>query len=139
MFQKILLAFDGSEAARRAADLAGGLARAHHASLRVVVAYDPVPAYLGEPDFQRALTGRLQHADEVLAEARQLVGEIPGGLKDEILEGPAAEAILEVAKTRASDLIVMGTRGMGRLTGLLIGSVSQKVVAHADCPVLLVR
>ncbi len=139
MFQKILLAFDGSEAAQRAAELAGELARTHRATLRVVVSYDPIPAYLGEPDYQRALTGRLQHAEETLAEARQRVGEIPGGLKDEILEGPAAEAILEVAKTRASDLIVMGTRGMGRLTGLLIGSVSQKVVAHADCPVLLVR
>ena len=139
MFQKILLAFDGSEAAQRAADLAGEMARTYQAALRIVIAYDPVPSYIGEPDYQRLLTGRLQHAEEMMAEAHRRVGEVPGEIKEEILEGPAAETILDVAKTRASDLIIMGARGMGRLTTLLIGSISQKVVAHADCPVLLVR
>lgn len=139
MFQKILLAFDGSEPARRAAALAGNLARAHQSDVRIVVVYDPVPAYLGDPDYQRALHGRLQHAEETMKAARQELGDIPGELKEEILEGPPAEAILKVAETRQNDLIVMGTRGLGRLSGLLIGSVSQKVVAHAECPVLLVR
>ncbi|MFH1635561.1 MAG: universal stress protein [Chloroflexota bacterium] len=67
------------------------------------------------------------------------MGDIPGELKTEVLEGPPAEAILNVADTRGNDLIVMGTRGRGRLSGLLLGSQSQKVVAHAHCPVLLIR
>jgi nucleotide-binding universal stress UspA family protein len=60
-------------------------------------------------------------------------------LKTEVLEGSAAEAILEVASTRKSDLIVMGSRGLGTLSGLLLGSQSQKVVQHANCPVLIVK
>jgi nucleotide-binding universal stress UspA family protein len=55
------------------------------------------------------------------------------------LRGFSAEAILIVAETRNVDLIIMGARGLGRLASLLVGSQSQKVVAHASCPVLLVR
>ena len=57
----------------------------------------------------------------------------------EILQGPPADAILRVAKTRDVDLIVMGARGLGSLGSLLLGSVSQKVMAHATCPVIIVR
>jgi len=139
MFENILLAIDGSEHARKAARLAGDLARHHNSNLRVVVAFEPVPAYLGEPNFQHVVFVRLREADDVLKAAIELVGDIPGELKTEVLEGPPAEAILNVSDTRGNDLIVMGTRGRGRLSGLLLGSQSQKVVAHADCPVLLIR
>jgi len=57
----------------------------------------------------------------------------------ELIEGDSAEAIIDVAKTRKSDVIVMGSRGLGRLAGLVLGSTSQKVVSHAPCPVLIVR
>ncbi len=139
MYQNILLAVDGSEHALEAAHLAGEMARFHQAALWIVVAYSPLPAYLGEPDFQRVVRARLDHAAEILNEALATAGDIPEGVDTEVLEGPEAEAILNVAKTRKSDLIVMGTRGLGRLTGFFLGSVSQKVVAHAPCPVLLVR
>ncbi|MEA3351896.1 MAG: universal stress protein [Chloroflexota bacterium] len=139
MFKHILLAFDGSEHALKAAQLAGEMACDNNADLRVVVVYDALPAYLGEPDFQHIVSVRLQHADGILKEALEQVGETPHEIKTEVLEGPIAEAILNVAKARHNDVIVMGTRGRGRLTGLLLGSVSQKVVAHAPCPVLLVR
>lgn len=56
-----------------------------------------------------------------------------------ILECPAAEAILLVANMRGVDLIIMGTRGLGRLTSALMGSQSQKVVGEASCSVLLIR
>jgi nucleotide-binding universal stress UspA family protein len=46
---------------------------------------------------------------------------------------------VQVATTRKSELIVMGSRGLGRLEGALLGSNSQKVVSHAPCPVLIVR
>jgi nucleotide-binding universal stress UspA family protein len=66
-------------------------------------------------------------------------GEIPGEIHTDLIEGDAAETIIEVAKTRNSDLFVMGSRGLGRLAGLLLGSTSQKVLSHAPCPVLIVR
>jgi nucleotide-binding universal stress UspA family protein len=139
MFKKILVAVDGSEHALKAASMAGDFARQMRADLRVVTAYEPVPTYLGEPNLQHALDERFAQANKVLADAMQQIGEIPGELKTDILEGPAAEAILAVVEARGNDLVIMGTRGLGGLKGLLLGSQSQKVVAHAPCPVLLVR
>ncbi len=140
MFKNILLGVDGSEHALHAAKTAGDLARAVQAeTLRVVVAYESVPAYLGEPHLEAAISARMMEADQILKTAQQAVGTIPGEIHIEVLEGPPAEAILTVAATRHNDLIVMGSRGLGRLTGLLLGSQSQKVVQHAPCPVLIVR
>lgn len=139
MFKNILVAVDGSEHALAAARLAGEFARHMQAELRLVTAYDPVPTYLGEPNLQRALDERFAQATQVLREAVEQIGEIPGELKTDVLEGPPAEAILAVVETRGNDLIIMGTRGLGSLKGLLLGSQSQKVVSHAPCPVLLVR
>ena len=139
MFENILVAVDGSEHASKAARMAGDLARQMQSNLRVVIAFDPVPTYLGEPNLQRALDERFASARQVLDETLPQIGEISGELKTEVLEGPAAEAILAVIEAHSPDLVIMGTRGLGRLTGLLLGSQSQKVVSHAPCPVLLVR
>lgn len=140
MFDKILLAVDGSEHARRAARVAADLARAHKSSeIRIVVAYDAVPAFLGEPNLSQAIAARNTEAQAVVDSARPEIGNVPAEVKSEILEGPVAEAILNVAATRQSDVIVMGSRGLGRIEGALLGSNSQKVVSHARCPVLVVR
>lgn len=135
MFRTILLAYDGSEHSKKAAQLVRGLREAHGARLFVVHAYEPVPDYLGEPLYQALLSQRLERAEGVLEEAKALVGEAEG----EVLEGEAAEAILRAAEAHRADLIVMGTRGLGGLKGVFLGSQSQKVVAHAPCPVLLAR
>lgn len=140
MFDKILLAVDGSDHALHATRKAAELARAiKPEELRIVVAYDPIPLYLGEPNLQIAITNRKGEAEAILAAAIKEVGKVPCEIHTEIIEGDNASAIIEVATTRGSDLIVMGSRGLGRLAGLLIGSISQKVVAHAPCPVLIVR
>jgi nucleotide-binding universal stress UspA family protein len=109
------------------------------AELRIVVAYDPIPPYLGEPNMQEAIDARLNDAQDILQKAVKMVGDIPGEIHTELIEGNPAEAIIDVAKTRNSDVIVMGSRGLGRLAGLVLGSTSQKVVSHAPCPVLIVR
>jgi nucleotide-binding universal stress UspA family protein len=140
MFEKILLAVDGSEHARRATRLAADLARAHNASeIRIVVAYDAVPGFLGEPNLSQAIATRSAEARTLVDATTAEIGAVPAKVQTEVLEGPAAEAILNVAKTRKSDVIVMGSRGLGRIEGALLGSNSQKVVSHAPCPVLVVR
>ena len=98
-----------------------------------------IPPYLGEPNLQIAITARMKEAEVILQMATQAVGEIPGEVHTEILEGSPAEAILEVVHARECDLIIMGSRGLGRLAGALLGSQSQKVLQHAPCPVLIVR
>ncbi len=138
-FKNILLGVDGSEHGWKAARLAGDLTRTMQSDLWIVTAFDPVPTYLGQPNLQQALNARIMEAEAVLDRALQEVGVLPNPPRTEILEGPPAEAILRVAETRHCDLIVMGTRGLGQLRGLLLGSQSQKVVSLAPCPVLLVR
>jgi nucleotide-binding universal stress UspA family protein len=74
-----------------------------------------------------------------LEEAESAIGETQAEIQTEMLEGSIADAIIDLAKTRHSDLIVMGSRGLGRLAGAILGSNSQKVVSEAPCPVLIVR
>ncbi len=140
MFEYILLAVDGSEHSMRAAKEAGDLARAMKSEIvRIVVAFESIPPYLGEPNLQQAITARMNEAQAVLQKAQDAVGKIPGEVHTELIEGSAAEAIINVAKTRGSTVIVMGSRGLTTIAGLVLGSTSNKVVSHATCPVLIVR
>jgi nucleotide-binding universal stress UspA family protein len=140
MFEYILLAVDGSDHSYHAARMAADLARAMKSErLRIVVSYDRIPPYLGEPNLQHAIDARLLEAQSILQKAVETVGDVPAEIHTEIIEGDAAESILEVAKVRESSVIVMGSRGLGMLAGLVLGSTSQKVVSHAPCPVLIVR
>jgi nucleotide-binding universal stress UspA family protein len=140
MFEKILLAVDGSEHGLRAAQTAGDLSRAMHSThLRIIIAYEPIPPYLGEPNLQQAIDARLTQANAILEAAVNAVGQTPAEIHTELIEGSPAEAIINVAVTRGSDVIVMGSRGLGRIAGALLGSTSQKVVTHAPCPVLIIR
>jgi nucleotide-binding universal stress UspA family protein len=140
VFDQILLAVDGSEHAMHAAKIAGELTRAVRAKeLRIVAAYEPVPVYLGEPNLQNTISVRLHDSQSALQEAEGAVGEVPAEIQTEAVEGPIAEAIINIATVHHSDLIVMGSRGRGRLAGAILGSNSQKVVSEAPCPVLIVR
>jgi len=140
MFERILLAVDGSEHGYHAARMAADLARAMKSEiLRIVVSYNKIPPYLGEPNLQQAINARLTEAQGILQKAVEAVGDVPAEIHTELIEGDAAESIIEVAKTRESSVIVMGSRGLGGLAGLVLGSTSQKVVSHAPCPVLIVR
>jgi nucleotide-binding universal stress UspA family protein len=140
MFEKILLAVDGSIHAERATQVAADMARnLKSKEIRVVVAYDAIPSYLGEPNMQIAIDARMEEAQTLLRKAVHALGEVPCEIHTELIEGSSAEAIIDVATTRKSDVIVMGSRGLGTLAGLLLGSTSQKVLAHAPCPVLLTR
>ena len=140
MFENILLAVDGSEHSIHSAKEAGDLARAMNSDiLRIVVAFDSIPPYLGEPNLQQAINARIKEANAILERAQKAVGKIPGEIHTELIEGPAAEAIINVAKTRGSTVIVMGSRGLSAIAELVLGSTSHKVVSHASCPVLIVR
>lgn len=139
MFHNILVGVDGSEYSFKAAKIAGEMARCMGADLWVVACFEPVPAYLGEPNLQNAITGNIAQAEGVMAAAMSEIGLIPGRLHKEMLEGAPADTILSVAQVRSVDLIIMGTRGLGRLSGLLLGSQSQKVISQSSCPVLLVH
>ncbi len=140
MFETILVAVDGSQHGQHAARVAGDLARAVQATqLYIIVAYEPVPGYVKEPNLSEAIATRKAEAQQILQQALDIIGTPPTKIDPQMIEGSIAEAILETAHARHCDLIVMGSRGYGRLEGALLGSNSQKVASHAPCPVLIVR
>ena len=140
MFENILLAVDGSEHALNAARMASSLANAMNSqTLRIVVAYNPIPVHLGDPYMQDAINARISETEEIIQNSVQAVGAVSAEILTEMIEGDPAETIIELAKTHHSDVIIMGSCGLGKLAGLLLGSTSQKVVSHAPCPVLIVR
>ncbi len=140
MLENILLAVDGSSHSMRAAAYAGDLARALNSDIvRIVVAFDAIPDYFGEPNRQQAIDARLQQANAILQKAQAAVGTIPGEIHTELIEGSPAESIIDVARTRHSDVIVMGSRGLSSIGEMVLGSTSHKVVSRAPCPVLIVR
>src|SRR5512140_308555 len=138
MFDVILLAVDGSPHGRHAARVAGELARAVSAKrLYVVVACEPVPGYVKEPNRSESITSRTTDARRILREAQEIIGNIPAEIELQTIEGSIAEAILNAANACHCDVVVMGSRGFGRLEDALLGSNSQKVASRAPCPVLI--
>lgn len=139
MFKRIIAAVDGSEHSHRALQYARGLAECFGADLYLVHVFPHTSDLLGYEEYEKLVARRESTGQEILQAARQSLGENSVTMHEELLEGPEAEAILAVAETRQADLIVMGTRGLSSIQGLLIGSVSHKVTRHAHCPVMVVH
>ena len=139
VFNKILLATDGSPDAGGALTYARDLALRDDAQTIVVHAFEPVPTYLGEPWRDRVIARHVSMGQDVASNAAQKLQKAGVDVIVEVLEGPPADAILRVADVRECDLIVMGSRGHGALASLLLGSVSHRVLAHTRAPVLVVR
>jgi nucleotide-binding universal stress UspA family protein len=139
MFKNILVAYDGSEWAQRAVTLAGEIARAQKkAEVWLVVAVGSAPVNLGQPFADQWISGQSIEGNRLLDEAIERIGKSLI-IHRELLYNNPAESIIEVAEAREVDLIVVGSRGMGALRSLVVGSVSQKVINLATCPVLVVK
>ena len=142
----ILVPVDGSEYAKNATQVAVKLASDYGAGLLVVSVVAP-PAYfisgqVGAPadlsEYYRLETGDATSA----VEATVAVAKEQGiAARSQVLrpDKGVVEAIVEYASSEKVDLIVIGTRGLGGFKKMLLGSVSGGVIAHADCPVLVVR
>jgi nucleotide-binding universal stress UspA family protein len=136
---RILIATDGSDCARAAVDEGLALANALGAAVMfVVVRHAPLPV-LGDPYYQREVTRELDRARAAADEAMEAAAEAGLDADYELLEGAPADQILALAKSRGADLVVVGSRGRGRVKGALLGSVSSAVVHGSDGPVLVVN
>jgi nucleotide-binding universal stress UspA family protein len=134
---KILLTTDGSEDSELAATTAVGLAKATGSELNVVTVAEEYPHY----EAYRPLAKRSrQLAQEVLDEQLKKIENLAGTIDQTYLRmGRAAQEVVSLAEELGVGLVVIGSRGRGRMRRLLMGSVSDSVVRHAHCPVFVVR
>jgi nucleotide-binding universal stress UspA family protein len=138
MLNTILVAFDGSDPSRKAFDFGLDLAAKFHATLLVLgVIRLPEPAISVEVDgiLER---GKEHFADEFASLSRRC-SEAGVDLTSRVAVGHPAEQILRESEDAPVDLIVMGRRGTTRAARWILGSVSGRVLAHAHCPVAVVK
>ncbi len=139
MLKNIVLAFDGSEYSNRALQYAKTFAERFEATLWLVHVFTHTSDLLGYEDYEKFYSKRKAGGQALLDEALQELSNARLDVREKLQEGPEAESILKIAKNCQADLIVMGTRGHGTLKGLLVGSVSRKVIHHSSCPVMVVH
>jgi nucleotide-binding universal stress UspA family protein len=137
--KKIMVPVDGSEFSMRATGYAVDMAKLTDCEILLIHCHRSFPAILGEPYFQKAINKILKKSNELLDPYKKIVQDAGITFIDRILEGPAAQAICEVANIEKIDMIVMGCRGRNDLEGLLLGSCTHRVLKTAPCPVLVIR
>jgi nucleotide-binding universal stress UspA family protein len=143
-WKRICCPIDFSDASRAAMEVAADLARHFGAELVLLHAY-PIPGYtfpdgsvVASPKMMQELADQAQrHLEEWRAEAERLSGN-PRVLAEKAIGEPAAE-IVSFARGRGVDLLVLGTHGRTGLEHALMGSIAERVVRRAHCPVLTVR
>lgn len=138
---EILLATDGSEDAETARRAAVDLAVKTTSGLHLVQAWRPLPHY-SYPSFapEGYSSPEEREARELLEEQETLAERGGADIASSHLErGRPADVVLRVAEEIGAGLIVLGSRGRGPVRRVLLGSVSEGVVHHAGCPVLVVR
>ncbi|MFP5366741.1 MAG: universal stress protein [Actinomycetes bacterium] len=134
---RIVAGVDGSAASRLALEWAVTEARLRGGHVRAVTAWQFPPVTVGmeglihDPDIFPQAARRLQN--EALKEVES--GAVP--VTGDVVQGHPATVLLKAAED--ADLLVVGSRGFGGFTGLLLGSVSTQVLHHSPCPVLVVR
>ncbi len=145
MFGSIVVGTDGSETATEAVKQAVDLAKAVGAKVQLVSAYEPVSNQRireertqAPEDVQWSINPR-EDVDATLNDAAEIAEAAGVNAERFARQGDPADAILDVAEERGSDLIVVGNRGMTGAKRFLLGSVPNKVSHHAPCSVMIIR
>lgn len=138
---RIVVGFDGSSSGRTALEWARREARLRGATLEVVHVYEPPPSAMitkiPDPHLLAHVEASVHaQAADLLEEALEPLDDVE--VEPYLVRGPDPAAAL-TRRAMSADLLVVGSRGRGGFAGLLLGSVSQKCVHHAPCPVVVVR
>ena len=139
---KLLLPVDGSPSSRRAAELAVRLAGGREgAKVLLLNVQSPVMAWEISPHVTAEMVNQIHEkaGREAIKAAREALESSGLAWEEHLLVGEPAEIIARVAEQERVDGVVMGTRGLGPVKGLVMGSVATKVVHLVDVPVTLVK
>ncbi|HHW37691.1 MAG TPA: universal stress protein [Bacillales bacterium] len=143
MFSKILVAYDGSDLAKKALQMAMEFSQGNpDLSLEIVHVYQIPTVAIGEgvytPSAQAAMN-YLENAQKVLAEAEELVAGTIKNFNVTLREGIIARNLLDHANETGCDFILIGSRGLSGIKEYFLGSVSHNVVQKSKVPVLIVK
>lgn len=143
--KRILIATDLSESSLEAVDTGAALAKALGADVLLVTVLDPVP-YVAAVDLEGGSDVWAQFLDDAEASLKKRLEELRTEKFDAstcdvavIRESGAAQAVAEFAEDRGADLIVVGSHGRTGFKRVLLGSVAEKIVRLAKCPVFVAR
>jgi nucleotide-binding universal stress UspA family protein len=139
MYQKILVATDGSENARRAIAHAASLAREFRGTITCVYASYVPPIYTPDigPELMSAIA---EEGERILSMSKDVAADQDVPVSTKLLtQGRPAQAICKEAKDGSYDLVVLGVRGTGKVGYNRMGTVSSEVARYAPCSVLIVR
>jgi nucleotide-binding universal stress UspA family protein len=139
MFNRIVLGIDGSDHAVKATAVAAELAKATGSEVLVLHVLERMAASNGGPATDLELP---RDAASLVETAAARLREEGIKTTEKIVTAPSgrvAPEIMGAADEVSADLIVVGSRGLSDFSGLLVGSVSHKLIQHANCPVLVVR
>jgi nucleotide-binding universal stress UspA family protein len=153
LFQKILVPLDGSEHSLKALDEASQIAKMSSAKLTLIHVYsvqpimisEPSPSgYLGPPVFTGADVSRMIEAAEkfgnrILQDGEQRIRATGVQVEKKLVEGHTVQEIVRAANDGNFDLIVIGARGLSHIKEMFLGGVTDAVIHHAHCAVLVIK
>ncbi|SFH29416.1 Nucleotide-binding universal stress protein, UspA family [Desulfotomaculum arcticum] len=140
MYKKILVAVDGSDISQKAIKQAAELALKFEATITLFHVVAPLPSTIRTSIYeQQLIDGIIEEGNHTLDEAKNDLISFNVQVDTDMIVGDPSTEIITKAKKGQYDLVVIGNRGLGALSGFIMGSVSRRVVRHASCPVLIVR
>jgi len=146
MFSRIVVAVDDSADSDRVVDVVRRMASGTDLTVILVHAYHVPPELTGRSDqlsadgsyLARVRAKLVPAAEKLLERHRESIGEAAIRVEEIVIEGKPGPAIVGAAASHKAQAIVIGRRGRDRVKSLLLGSVSDYVVHHAECPVIVV-
>ncbi len=145
MFEKILIATDGSEESLEAARMANNYIE--RGLVKELVVLNIEPTFVAGTIDMGMTVGNVEnwnvmaqeYGDSIIDETCEVIKPADVTITKKVVMGDPASSICDYANANNCDLIIMGSRGNSQLKGLLLGSVSTKVLHYAKCPVLVVK
>jgi nucleotide-binding universal stress UspA family protein len=138
-YQSLLVPYDGSEFSKKALRRAGEMAKADGGQvtvLYVIPRYEEMMEFYRSDSIKKSLHAE---AEKILGEAKKIADGLGISVRTEVREGHASDVIVAAAQKLENDLIAMGTYGWKGVNNAIMGSTTNRVIAHASCPVLVVK
>ncbi len=140
MINKIVVGYDGSEHAKAAIEFLKKLKEFNEAEIHIVTVIDLAQLYSYGVEIPQSVFENIKkHSEDELKKVVEEIKSAGGKAVAVLIEGSPADAILDYAQKIQADMIVVGSRGLSTFKGLLLGSVSAKLVRESKLPVLVVK